>query len=164
MPLSPDQSLTKTDVAAEPSLQRSEPVASGAAAGAKDASLESRFPAPLLQSLTTAQVSALVSLINASRTRHTIEYRVSLPTVFWGQFYFTIFAGPERRNAERLAAEGQTSLARQTVFVSIVLAIVISCALFGVFCLVYLLKSALGLDLFRGGSPFHPLYRLFMGR
>ena len=61
----------------------------------------------------------------------------------------------------RLALEGQTTIVRQSAFLTGMFAVVASCALFGVFCLLYLLKAVLGINLFKEASPFHPLYDLF---
>jgi uncharacterized RDD family membrane protein YckC len=75
----------------------------------------------------------------------------------------TILAGPERRSARRLAAEGQTHwLRRAAVYV-----VLMSLALWLAACVVvaiYLLKSALGLDLFEGNSPLHLIWEALFER
>ncbi len=133
----------------------------GPARAATSRAIESRAALDALSSLSPAQHGALLALLQASQTRHAIEYRVSIPTLLWGQCYVTVFAGRERRNPARLAAEGQTSIARQWGFITAILLVVMSCALFGLFCLAYIAKSALGINLFKGPSPFHALYALF---
>jgi hypothetical protein len=93
---------------------------------------------------------------------HKVTYRVSINTLLWGRFYFTLFAGPERRSRERLEEEGQTSIPRQAILISAAITTLISFSAFGLFCTLYLLKAAMRFNLFHGVSPFHPLYELFL--
>lgn len=123
-----------------------------------------RFPPGLLDTLTPSQRAAIRSLIRTSARRHAIDYRVSFPTGIWGAWYLVILAGRERRNAARLADEGQTSLRRRTVLISAILLLGLMAALFGVLCALYIVKSLLGIDLFPGPSPLHALYELIRGR
>jgi hypothetical protein len=113
---------------------------------------------------TDCQRLALSSLASDVRASHEIEFRVSIPTLFWGTRYFTVFSGLERRSEERLQAEGQTKWTRRSLFFFAIVLALTSFALFGVFCLLYLLKSVLGLNLLSSPSPFHPLYSLFLAR
>lgn len=119
---------------------------------------------PVTQPLTPAQWQALLSLTRREQaTRHAIDYRVSVPTLFWGSWYVVLLAGRERRNATRLAAEGQTSLGRRTLLISIMLGTALALAAFGALCLIYLAKSVAGVDLLPGPSPLHALYALMRG-
>lgn len=114
---------------------------------------------------TPAQWRALLALARREQaTRHVVDYRVSVPTLFWGSWYVVLLAGRERRNASRLAAEGQTSLGRRTALISLVLGLTLALAVFGALCLAYLAKSLAGIDLFPGPSPLHALYALMRGR
>lgn len=92
--------------------------------------------------------------------RHRIDLRASVPLP-GGRWYVTILAGRERRSPDRLRAEGQTHwLRRATVYVmlmSLVLWLAV-CVLVAI----YLVKSALGLDLFDGASPLHILYERWL--
>ena len=97
----------------------------------------------------------------ATRTVHSIDYRVSLPTVFFGSWYVVLLAGPERRNRERLKNEGQTSLSRRFVAVTTALLAVLFFAGIGLLTLAYLLKSALKINIFSTPSFLHPIYKLF---
>ena len=118
-----------------------------------------------LPPLTPAQWQALLALARREQaSRHAIDYRVSVPTLFWGSWYVVLLAGRERRNASRLAAEGQTSLGRRTLLISLVLSVMLALAVFGALCLAYLVKSLAGIDLFPGPSPLHALYALMRGR
>lgn len=119
-----------------------------------------RFPADALDMPWHAQQAAIMSSLRASATPHAIDYRVSIPTGLWGSWYVVMLAGRERRNAARLAAEGQTSLSRRTVLISAALLVLLAAALFGALCALYLVKSLLGIDLFPGPSPLHALYVL----
>jgi hypothetical protein len=96
------------------------------------------------------------------RARHTVAYRVSIDTLLWGRFYVTLFAGPERRSKTRLDREGQTSMSRQAILVSAIVSLTLTFSVFGLFCSLYLLKSVMGINVFQGGSPFHPLYELML--
>jgi hypothetical protein len=89
---------------------------------------------------------------------HRIDLRVSIP-VPTGRWYVTIVAGPERRSAQRLRAEGQTHWLRQAAIYAMLMALMLWLVVC-VFGLVYLLKSALGIDLFEGNSPFHALWEV----
>ena len=94
---------------------------------------------------------------------HIIDLRASVPLP-GGRWYVTVLAGRERRSADRLAQEGQTSwLRRMMVYMLISSALLwlIVCAI----VLAYIAKSAIGLDLFDGASPLHFIYeRLFESR
>lgn len=89
---------------------------------------------------------------------HKFAYRVSFPTLFWGNYYFAAFAGPERRNNERLEREGQSSARSRSIFFMVVMFLLVAFTLFGALCAAYLLKSALNINLFDGESIFHPLF------
>jgi hypothetical protein len=98
----------------------------------------------------------------ARRARHKLAYRVSINTLLWGRFYVTLFAGPERRSVTRLDREGQTSMSRQAILVSAIVSLTLTFSVFGLFCSLYLLKSVMGINVFPGGSPLHPLYELLL--
>lgn len=90
---------------------------------------------------------------------HRIDLRASVPLP-GGRWYVTILAGPERRSNERLRQEGQTHWMRRTA----VYVMLMSLALWLVVCiiaLVYLAKSALGIDMLDGHSPLHFIWEWF---
>lgn len=87
---------------------------------------------------------------------HRIDLRVSIPLPT-GRWYVTIVAGPERRSADRLRSEGQTHWLRQAVIYIMLMALLLWLAAC-VIAIVYLMKSALGIDLFEGNSPLHFLW------
>ncbi len=84
---------------------------------------------------------------------HKIDLRVSIP-VPGGRWYVTVVAGPERRSYDRLRSEGQMQWLRQSVIYIMMMALILwitACAV----AVVYLMKSALGIDIFEGDSPLH---------
>ncbi len=87
---------------------------------------------------------------------HKIDLRVSIPLPT-GRWYVTVVAGPERRSADRLRSEGQTHWLRQAVIYIMLMALLLWLAAC-VIAIVYLLKSALGIDFFEGNSPLHFLW------
>lgn len=93
---------------------------------------------------------------------HSVDYRVSVGLPSGKRYYVTLLVGPERRNRERLIREGQLSRARSATVFGFVAMAALGCLVFGAFCLLYLLKSLLGINLFGGQSPLHPLYSLLL--
>jgi hypothetical protein len=114
-----------------------------------DREIERQFPAEVLETFTPSQYAVFETLRSRAPSKHAFEYRVSIPTPRKA-YYLTIFAGPERRSAERLAREGQTSLPRRSQFIGTMLFLMVSSSVFGAMCLIYLVKSAIGVDLFDG--------------
>ncbi|MGI9476052.1 MAG: hypothetical protein ACR2PI_05070 [Hyphomicrobiaceae bacterium] len=115
-------------------------------------------PADLIKSFSDDQISGLnAALVNADTRFHSIDFRTSL-SFFGIPFYVTFLMGRERRSRERLAMEGQTQVHR------VAIAHIILTLLIGLFCLaafacvIYLLKSAVGIDLFDEHSPLHELF------
>jgi hypothetical protein len=111
---------------------------------------------------TATDSSQPAGLPPASLGRHLLAYRVSINTLLWGRFYVALLAGPERRSKARLDREGQTSMSRQAILVAAIASLTLTFSVFGLFCSLYLLKSVLGINVFRAGSPFHPLYELLL--
>ena len=93
---------------------------------------------------------------------HVVDYRVSVPVPFAGRYYLVVLSGRERRNPDRLAGEGQTSTSRIAALYSTLAAAMLGFAVFGMFSCLYLVKSLVGIDIFPGDLPLHPLYRLLI--
>jgi hypothetical protein len=74
-------------------------------------------------------------------------------------FYINVRIGTELRAKERLDADGHVHLST----IAFLYCVVCSGALmlFGSLCILYLLKSGLGINLSDGQSLLHPLYALF---
>lgn len=110
------------------------------------------------KSFTNEQIAGLnAALVNADTRFHAVDFRTSI-SFFGVPFYITLLMGRERRSRERLAQEGQTQV-HKIAIAHIVLALVmgLSC-LAAIACLLYLLKSAVGIDLFDGHFAMHDLF------
>jgi hypothetical protein len=126
-----------------------------------DRELDRHFSAEVLATFSPGQLAVFETLRRRAPTKHKFEYRVSIPLP-WKAYYVTIFAGPERRSADRLAHEGQMSLTRRASLITAVMMVMASSAVLSGFCALYLAKSALGIDLMEGPSPLHFLYQMFI--
>ncbi len=114
-----------------------------------------RVPDEVLEALDARQKELLARTL-AQRTRHSIDLRVSFPW-FGSRYYLTVFAGKDRRATERLLAEGQLHWFRWLIAYIAVAALVIA-AFVTLVAVLYLVKSALGIDIFVGNSPLHALF------
>ena len=74
------------------------------------------------------------------------------------KYYLNVRVGVETRSRERLAEEGQVRVSGVAFLYLVICSGAIM--LFGTLCLLYLLKSALGIDLTPGHSVLHPLMEL----
>lgn len=115
-----------------------------------------------IETLPADGIRAVLRELNGNRRKHALDFRVSISLPFTNRFYLNLAAGPEKRNPGRLADEGLTSSSRLATFYGIIAFALLGYCLFGMFCFLYLLKSALNIDVFAGQSPFHPLYALFV--
>ncbi len=74
------------------------------------------------------------------------------------KFYLNVRVGVESRSRERLAQEGQVRVSGVAFLYLLVCSGAIM--LFGTLCMLYMVKSGLGIDLSMGESVLHPLYEL----
>ena len=100
------------------------------------------------------QLALLSKITKPPPPLHWIDYRVSLP-FFGGRYYLTFLFGKERRVLSRIKSEGQASLTKTSIVYVAVLWLLISISLLASLVLLYVIKSAVGLDLFSGPSVFH---------
>lgn len=110
------------------------------------------------KSFTDEQIAGLnAALVNADTRFHAVDFRTSI-SFFGIPFYITLLMGRERRSRERLAQEGQTQV-HKIAIAHIVLTLVmgLSC-LAAIACILYLVKSAVGIDLFDGHFALHELF------
>lgn len=126
----PDSSAAKpaatADIRKDPGLQK----------------LLSRMPAEVGDSFTEQQLSHLRIALGARQWgKHQLDLRGTLRLFRW-RYYYVIVAGRNMRDGAR----SQQQLSRLTLAVIISLLLVV-CGLFGLLVL-YLVKSALGIDLF----------------
>ena len=107
---------------------------------------------------TDEQIAGLnAALVDADTRYHAIDYRTSI-SFFGIPFYVTFLMGRERRSRERLAMEGQTQVHRVAIaHIVLTLLIALSC-LAAMACILYLAKSAMGIDLFDGHSSLHEMF------
>lgn len=107
---------------------------------------------------TDEQIAGLnAALVDADTPYHAIDYRTSI-SFFGIPFYITFLMGRERRSRERLAMEGQTQVHRVAI-AHIVLTVLIALSCFAaVACILYLAKSAMGIDLFDGHFALHEMF------
>jgi len=78
------------------------------------------------------------------------------------RYYINLRIGAELRADERRLAEGQVRVSGIAFFYCVICSAAIM--LFGTICLIYLLKSAMGINLFDDQSFLHPLFESFGGQ
>jgi hypothetical protein len=109
------------------------------------------IPLEICATYTPRQLAAVKrAFAGETGRRHPVDIRLSIPLLV-RRFYLVLLMGPERRTAERRNRErsqNQIVRAANLVFLSILI-IVVLLALAG---MLYMLKSALGIDLFTGRS------------
>ena len=76
-------------------------------------------------------------------------------------YYINVRIGSELRSSKRLASEGQVRVSGVAFLYCVICSGAIM--LFGTLCILYLLKSGLGLDLSDGQSVLHPLFEMAGG-
>lgn len=119
--------------------------------------LLNRLPPHILASLTAAQLAAIEDALTEEPTRHLINFQASLP-MLGGRHYLTIFFGRERRNRQRLSAEGKLRPFVQLAGYSLIVWVLLSLLAATGIALLYLIKCMLGIDLFKGPSVLHNLF------
>jgi len=116
-----------------------------------------RIPAEVAASFTPAQLRAVKIAFGArSWGSHAIDIRKSfaLPLI-WRRFYVVLLAGAERRDDERLRAEG----ALFGTLGNAALTLAFLAAMLGPLALaLYALKSLAGVDVLPGADGFHGLW------
>ena len=108
-------------------------------------------------------MSILLARLSLPRNapRDPFDFKVSLLTLS-GPVFVRLIVGTGRRNAARLAQEAQTSKRSIAFTYAVIGWIAVASSGFGFFCVAYLVKCALSINLLPGPSPFHPLYTLFL--
>lgn len=115
-------------------------------------------PEEITQTFSDQQLVAL-SLASIPRVSpHVIDYRVSIP-FFGKRYYLTVLAGRERRSRARLAREGQLMSGQVARLDATVLGVALAFGLIALAFGLYIVKSALGIDLFEGNSAMHEVFR-----
>lgn len=115
-------------------------------------------PEEITQTFSDQQLVAL-SLASIPRVSpHVIDYRVSIP-FFGKRYYLTVLAGRERRSRARLAREGQLMSGQVARLDATVLGVALAFGLIALAFGLYIVKSALGIDLFEGDFAMHEVFR-----
>lgn len=111
-------------------------------------SLLDRMPPEVVKSFTEEQLAHLHSALGArSWKKHTVDIRSTFPVPFVKRrIYFVLLMGRNRRELTR--REKQLSALTFALFIA---AFIGASTLFGILVL-YLIKSALGIDIFKGFS------------
>ena len=132
-----------------------------------DATTGSRIPDDIKSCLTDEQTKRLDALLSARPTMHALAYRAST-SVFGRPFYLAVLAGAEARSHRRLRGEGLKRRMTAVVFEVALFCLAVSamlCVLTGMAIIVlYVMKIAVGIDLFDGPSPLHPIFEFLYGR
>ena len=118
-----------------------------------------RIPVDLRRTFTHDQLIALSRASVVVKSPHMIDYRVSIP-FFGKRFYLTVLAGRERRSLARLAAEMQLVSVQISKLNTTVLGILLTAGILAAAIAIYVIKSALGVDLFVGDSAMHDVLRI----
>ena len=119
------------------------------------------IPADICAALSPAQIATLRAMLARPRADHVLDYRFSTG-LGSSRIYFAFMSGIENRSPERLARDDQHRSLRRILFQLMLLSvlytgIVASIGLVAVAGL-YLLKSALGIDLFPDVSFLHDVF------
>lgn len=123
--------------------------------------ISSRIPPDIRAQLSHTQLHQLTRLIAPPVAQHSFTYRAS--TAWFGQnFYLAIFMGQEQRRPDRLDGEdcerSLFALLMSVISFALVIAVVVVFLIGASFVVAYLLKSALGIDLFQEHSFLHPYF------
>ena len=89
------------------------------------------------------------------------DFHVCLPRIFAGRSYVLLLAEMKGQEQGRLDDDGATRSVRMARVCKALLAGFAGLSVFGAFCVLYLIKCLLGINIFDGPSPLHPLYVLF---
>ena len=118
--------------------------------------LLSRLPKHVRSTLSAVQIEAIICAVHGDRTRHMVDLRLSVP-VLSRRYYVTFLLGRERRTWQRLLQEGQLDARLISALFALISVTLLGLAVMGAILAMYLVKSALGIDLFTGASVLHDL-------
>jgi hypothetical protein len=125
--------------------------------------LLSQVPPDILASFTASQLEAMARVSMQSKAPHLMDFLVSLP-FFGRRFYLRFSLGRERRSYDRLLREKQVELSKTILVWGAAAWLTVSTLVLASLVTLYVFKSALGINLMRGRSPFHFVYELvFIG-
>lgn len=104
-----------------------------------------------------AALDIAVARTRPRRSKHKIDYRVSVP-IFRRRFYFVVLAGGERRTLARIRSDGQNTAWRMSLAYVILMGAFAMGGLVAAVMLLYVVKSMAGIDIFDQHSFLHGLF------
>lgn len=122
--------------------------------------LMAAIPRGACAAFTPEHLAALDAAIAQTRPKpmaHKIDFRVSVP-VFTRRYYFVLLGGRERRSRARLASDGQDATWRVSLAYAILMSTIASATMVTVVIALYIVKSALGIDIFPEHSFLHGIF------
>lgn len=115
-----------------------------------------RIPPSIWSALNIEQQRVLFTAIRGNPNNHLFSVRSSI-RVPGRRYYLTIYFGRERRNLDRLRDEGQLDPGEVSIAYIIIGAVALVASIIPIGLGLYVIKSALGIDIFDGASPLHGL-------
>lgn len=112
------------------------------------------IPDAVKSRLTEQEMLSLLRAVKPVPTSNGLALRASF-RFFAERYYVAWFFGRDCRSIERLRAEGQLDAIPVGISFFILLGVIAAYGLFPIACMLYLFKSALGINIFDGPSPFH---------
>ncbi|MCB1513263.1 MAG: hypothetical protein KDJ18_00320 [Hyphomicrobiaceae bacterium] len=91
------------------------------------------------------------------RANHRIDFRVSVP-LLGTRWYFVLLGGKERRSRSRVASDGQNAAWRLSIAYAALMCSVASASMIAMILVLYVIKSALGIDIFPEHSILHGIF------
>lgn len=126
------------------------------ALGGVEGRLARAIPGDVRAQLSEEQVLRLVRALKPEPANHGLALKASFRW-FGARYYLACFGGEERRSLSRLEEEGQLGAVPVGFTFFIVLGLVAVYGLFPIVIMIYLVKTALGIDFFDGPSGLHAL-------
>lgn len=123
------------------------------AATAAQASILNRIPDDVRASLSRDQLNRLAAAFAPSAGGHGLALRASFHWIT-GRYFVALLAGPERRSEQRLRAEGQT-IVPVGISVFVFLGLLVCYGVVPLAFILYLVKTALRINVMDGPSPLH---------
>lgn len=119
--------------------------------------LMARIPVNERETFTPIQLALLSSASKPPPARHWVDYRVSIPLFLGTRIYVTLLCGKERRSIRRIRSEGQTNVSTLSLAYLAAMFLIGTMAFLAAAVSLYLLKSALGIDIYDDHSFLHNL-------
>lgn len=112
-----------------------------------------RIPEDIRAHLTRDEINRLAAAFAPAGGNHGIALKASFHWIT-GRYFLALLAGPERRSEQRLRAEGHV-IAPVGISVFVFLALLVCYGIVPLAFVLYLVKSALRINIMDGPSPLH---------